>query len=377
MDIVLADLEIAGRPVKALMHAPKNGFFYVIDRTNGSLISAEKFADVNWASHVDAKTGRPVEIPGARYENGRALIHPSPNGAHSWHAMSYSPLTKLVYLPTIHWSVVFDDTEVEDGWQAAPFEVDMAVGFEVPETYPRDYEGSLQAWDPVKQEAAWEVQQSHGMAGGTLVTSGGLVFQGEPTGVFSAYDAATGKRLWQHDAGLGISAPPITYELDGKQYVALLVGFGGGFAAGVQPGTPELGWAYGVHTRRLLTFALDGEAKPPKQPPPYVPEPLLEADFEIDANLAEAGATLYDQHFCSFCHGFEGVAGGMAPDLRASAMLLSEMEPVFVSVVRDGERLGRGMPGFPTLTDEQLKAMRHYIRKVAHDALHTEGAKIE
>ena len=370
MDIVLADLDIEGRAVKAIMHAPKNGFFYVIDRTNGKLISAEKFADVNWASHVDIKTGRPVEIAGARYEDGRKTIMPSSYGAHTWHAMSYSPLTGLVYLPTLHWSWEFDDTEIDiENFRNEPFEAGVGVGFAIPDESPREYGGSLQAWDPVKQEAVWEVEQKVGWGAGTLVTAGNLVFQGEPTGIFSAYNAASGDRLWQYDAGLGISAPPITYRLGGKQYVSVLVGFGGAYAAGTRKEAAELGWAYGVHTRRLLTFALDGEAEPPAQRPPFVPEPVLEAFFEIDPELAALGAQLFGVHSCANCHGLDAKAGGMSPDLRASAIPLSEMESLFAAIVRDGDRVGRGMPGFPDLTDAELEALRHYIRDMAHASL--------
>jgi len=378
MDIVLADLEIEGKPIKAIMHAPKNGFFYVIDRTTGKLVSAEKFADVNWASHVDLKTGRPVEIDGARYENGRTLIMPSPAGAHSWHAMSYSPLTKLVYLPTLHWSFEWDDTDIDlENYRTKPFQLGVGVDFDIPDEMPRDYEGALQAWDPVKQQVVWEVKQQVGWGAGTLVTASNLVFQGEPTGIFSAYDAASGKRLWQYDAGLGISAPPITYQLDGTQYISVLVGFGGSYAAGVQPGAAELGWAYGVHTRRLLTFALDGKSAPPSQAPPYLPEPVLEAGFEIDPQLADLGAELFDDHGCSFCHGADAESAGMSPDLRASAVPLSEMEALFSSVVRDGERIGRGMPGFPDLTDKELTALRHYIRNKAHANLQADQPGLE
>lgn len=371
MDIVLADLEIANRAVKAILHAPKNGFFYVIDRVKGELVSAEKFADVNWASHVDLKTGRPVELPGARYQGGRKVILPSPNGAHSWHAMSYSPLTGLVYLPTLHWGVEFNDSKFGDDWRNEPFKVGLGVEFASPDN-PRDYEGSLQAWDPIEQKAVWEVKQQVGMAAGTLVTAGNVVFQGEATGIFSAYNATNGEKLWAYDAGLGISAPPITYALNGKQYVSLLVGFGGGYASGIQPGTTELGWAYGVHPRRLLTFALGGKVTPPTQPDPYIPRPILEAGFKLDENLAALGATLYGDHGCSFCHGVDARAGGMTPDLRASAIPLTEMEGAFASVVRGGDRVARGMPGYPDLTDKELHALRQYIRQMAHKALNAE-----
>ena len=372
MDIVLADLKVEGRQIKALMHAPKNGFFYVIDRRDGKLISAEKFADVNWATHIDPVSGRPVERNGARYEDGFENIYPSPFGAHSWHAMSYNPGTGLVYLPTIHTSADFKDEAYDETWRSVAFEGGTAVDWSKGAD-PRSYAGELQAWDPVAQRQVWSVPQSSAWASGTLTTAGNLVFQGEADGHFRAYDAAKGQLLWSYDAGLGISAPPITYALDGKQYLSVLVGYGGGYASRLTPGTEALGWAYGVHTRRLLTFSLGGEGEVPAQPAPHFPEPILEAGFEIDAALAEEGATLYLQKACYACHGVDVVAGGMAPDLRASAVPLSEMEAVFRSVVRDGARVARAMPGFPDIKDRELEALRHYIRRAAHESAQREA----
>lgn len=375
MDIVLADLEVEGKARKVILHAPKNGFFYVIDRSNGQLISAEPFADVNWATHVDLKTGRPVEVPGARYEDGRQNITPSLLGAHSWHAMSYSPRTGLVYLPTLHSSMDMDDTGYDETWSAKPFEGGTAVDFAEGEN-PRAYDGSLQAWDPASKQAVWTIPQPLGWSSGTLVTAGDVVFQGQSDGLLVAYDASSGEPLWRFDAGLGISAPPITYSVAGKQYVAVLVGYGGGYASGLLPDATQLGWSYGAQERRLIVFSLDGQAKIPAQGPRQTPQPLLEADFEVEAKLAQAGEVAYAAQGCSGCHGPGVLAAGMAPDLRASAMLLSEMEPFFAAIVRDGERLARGMPGYPDITDEELEALRHYVRKVAHEA-HKQAALVE
>jgi len=373
MDIVLADLKIDGRDVKAMLHAPKNGFFYVIDRTTGKLISAEKFADVNWASHIDMKTGRPVEIPGARYEDGRANITPSPFGAHSWHAMSYNPQTGLVYLPTLHFSTNFVDEDYDETWRSVAFEGGTAVDWlEGPD--PRAYQGSLQAWDPVSQRQVWSVPQKATWASGTLTTGSNLVFQGTADGYLKAYDGLTGEELWSFDTGLGISAPPITYQLDGKQYLSVLVGYGGGYASRITEGAENLGWAYGVHKRRLVTFTIDGEISELEQPPPQFAEPIFEAGFEIDPELVAQGEDLYGT--CGSCHGGGVIAGGMAPDLRASAMPLSEMEPFFAAIVRDGERVARGMPGFPGMTDAELEAIRHYIRSVAHASLAPEEPEV-
>ena len=363
MDIVLADIEVDDRPVKAILHAPKNGFFYVIDRANGKLISAEAFAHVTWATHIDIETGRPVEAPDTRYEDGESEVWPSAHGAHSWQAMSYNPLTGLVYLPTMNMGGRYVDMGLDASWRAEDFTGGTGVGlFEilVSDDIPP---GLLQAWDPVRQEAAWSVPQDHPWNGGTLTTAGDLVFQGRYDGVFLAYDATTGEELWSFDLGLGISAPPITWKLDGRQYVALLVGYGGAYTMAFTPGLPEEGWAYGVHTRRLVTFTLDGSRDLPEQPPPFLPQPLVYADFPLDESLAIQGARIYGT-YCGVCHGGGARANAMAPDLRASGVALEA--DLFADVVREGSLFNRAMPAFAALTDEELDAIRHYIRAVAH-----------
>ena len=228
MDIVLADLTVAGRAVKAILHAPKNGFFYVIDRTIGKLVSAEPFAKVTWASHIDQKTGRPVEIPGARYESGKANVWPGTSGAHNWHAMSYNPAVGLAYIPTNHAGTTFDDTGIDLAtWRAKPFGgFATGVNATAAPQDPRENAGSLQAWDPVRQKQVWSVPLESGWNGGTLTTAGNLVFQGRADGKIVAHHARTGEVLWLFDAGLGISAPPIAYRVNGTQYVAVLVGRG-------------------------------------------------------------------------------------------------------------------------------------------------------
>lgn len=375
MDIVLADLNIKGKPIKAILHAPKNGFFYVLDRSSGKLISAEPFADVTWATHIDMKTGRPVERAGARYEDGSENITPGPYGAHNFQAMSYNPMTGLVYIPTIHMSVDFTDKAYDKTWQSVPFEGGTAVDY-VESTPPRSYPGSLQAWDPIAQRQVWSVELRAGQAAGTLTTAGDLVFQGRTDGLLKAYHARTGQEIWSFDAGLGISAPPITYKLEDTQYVSILVGYGGGYTSRLTPGPENQGWSYGVHTRRLLTFALNGKDVVPKQPAPFFVSPILEPGFEVDPVLAKEGEKVYLTQGCYACHGVGGIAGGMAPDLRASAIPLSEMEKFFTSVVRDGERVARGMPGYPEITDAQLTAIRHYVRREAHAATSSANSPI-
>ena len=364
MDIVLTDLDIDGRKVKALLHAPKNGFFYVIDRETGKLISAEPFAETTWASHVDPESGRPVELPNARYDKGPRFIAPSPWGAHGWHAMSFNQNTGLAYIPAQHYGVVYDGSAYDASWRSVPYAGGLGVDFNEDTARLRTNKGSLIAWDPVAQRAVWEVAQSDFWNAGTLTTAGNLVFQGRSDGRFFAYDARTGATLWQMDLGLGISAPPITYKLDGVQYVALLVGFGGGVAGQLTDYQADLGWTYGVHTRRLVSFAIDADTKLPSQPPPHTVTPLVEAGFEVSTAAAARGQTVWNETGCGICHGKNVVAAGMAPDLRASAVPLST--EAFTSVVRDGSRTTRMMPANPLLSDRQLEDLMHFIRQQAH-----------
>lgn len=360
MDIVLATIKLNGADTKVLMHAPKNGFFYVINRETGKLISAKPFVETSWASAIDSITGQPVINPNARYDSGSMYITPSPHGAHSWHAMSYNPQTGLAYIPTIHDAVIFDARKINiNDWKVNPRKGGIAVSLTDPDSLPRPYQGSLQAWNPVTQKLAWSVPHQELWNAGTLTTAGGLVFQGTALGKFNAYNAYTGEELWSFDAGLGISAPPITYKIKGRQYIALLVGWGGAFA-GV--GNKALGWDYNRQMRRLLVFSIDGNVTVPQQPPPHFPAPIVDTSFEIDLGLSEQGRIIYWQ--CNGCHGSNVVAKGMAPDLRASPIPLNK--EAFTLVVRDGIKVNMGMPAYKELSDEELIALMHFIRMKAH-----------
>lgn len=362
MDIVLADLNIEGEPVKAILHAPKNGFFYVINRETGKLISAEPFAKTTWATHIDTESGKPVEVPGARYEENAAMILPSPWGAHSWHAMSYNQKTGLAYIPALHLGTEFNDEGVDlANWQSVEFQGGLGVNISISEDERGDYPASLIAWDPIKQEKAWEIPQEHFWNAGTLTTAGDLVFQGRSDGMLVAYNAATGDIVWEYNAGLGISAPPITYKIDGRQYISLLVGWGGGYAGLGGIPASELGWAYREQTRRLITFSLEGSADMASLNPPRVVQPLDAPEFVLDHVLADKGMVVY--YKCDGCHGPETYSGGMAPDLRASALPMDEA--AFDLVVREGSKVNMGMPAFRELTDDDMLALRHYIRQQA------------
>ena len=360
MDIVLADLIVDGREIKAIMHAPKNGFFYVIDRETGKLVSAEPFTETTWASEIDLESGRPVEVPGARYENGPAEVSPTPWGAHNWHAMSYSPVTGLAYLPAMHLSAIYTDAGVDvSSWEPSEFAGDTTgVGYSLQSVGEDETGSTLQAWNPSRGELAWEIPLPGRWNAGTLVTAGDLVFQGQVSGDLVAYNASNGDSLWSFNVGSGISAPPVTYSVGDTQYVSLLVGWGGGAAGIGGEAVARHGWSYGVHPRRLITFALHGETALPSSPPPHIPTPVALPDFDIDLDAAARGAEEYSR--CGGCHGSEAISAGMAPDLRASAVVGVTAE--FENIVRDGSRKLKGMPAYTHLTDAQLLEIRHYIR---------------
>ncbi len=369
MDIVLADLKIGGKPVKALMHAPKNGFFYVIDRKDGKLLSAEKIGKVTWATHIDMETGRPVENPKARYEDGEELVWPSTLGAHNWHAMSYNPQTGLAYIPTIEMPGLFSDAGIDlKAWRSKNFRMHFGVTFEG--DAPEDWgSAALLAWDPIEQKKAWSVKLPPSWNPGTLTTAGELVFQGQADGDFVAYNASTGAELWSVNLGLGISAPPITYSVDGEQYVSLLVGWGGG---GLLFGThaAQHGWAYRAQPRRLFTFKIGGSAAMPEFAPKVFAKPVDVPDFVIDDALVETGTQVWTES-CLWCHGSAAVSGGHAPDLRESPLALN-LES-FRAIVKNGV-LERGMPRFKDHTDEEITALFHFVRREARKAV-TKTAK--
>ena len=384
-DIVLADLNINNEKIKAILHAPKNGFFYVINRTNGKLISAKPFVETSWASHIDLDTGRPVEIENIRYEKGPAYITPGANGAHIWQAMSYNPKTGLVYIPTLHEGFVYSDHTIDiENWKSEDFSGGTGVRLYSPQSPPadypprkppKDYPASLIAWDPVKQEEAWSIPQDKFWNGGTLTTAGDLVFQGRSDGILIAYNAKNGDIVWEFDAGLGISAPPITYKINGKQYISVLVGWGGVYAGVGGKDAYDMGWAYGIHTRRLITFSLEGKVNIPAQPKPFFPKPLSFPSFTVDIERATKGAGLFYGNSCSGCHGGNGVSGGMAPDLRASPI---PIDPVaFKLVVKQGIKLDEGMPNYEKFTDEDLLNIRHYIRYLADYSISTDTKTTE
>jgi quinohemoprotein ethanol dehydrogenase len=358
--MTLADLVINGQQRKVLMQAPKNGFLYVLDRQNGKLISAGKIGKATWADHIDVASGRPVEAENIRYETGDVIIWPSPVGAHSWQDMAFSAKTGLLYIPYMQVGAHFSKGETEPGAvNVGGLNIGWAKGD------AEDGKGALIAYDPIAQKTRWKVQHTTLWNGGTLATAGDVVLQGTADGFFSAYNANSGQRLWQFNAGLGIIAAPISFSVNGKQYISILVGYGG--SASIGSNRMHVGWKYGAQPRRLLTFSLDGKALLPPTAPPDMNANAVD-DPAIVLKQADVAAGKEMFMACAVCHGRDLVsAGAPAPDLRESQLALNP--DAFWAVVHDGGLIQRGMPRFDFFTREQVMQIYAYIRSGARDVL--------
>jgi len=336
------------------MQAPKNGFFYVLDRATGELLSAEPYVPVTWAERVDTATGRPVETPGARYGSERVtVLQPGPVGGHNWQPMSFHPGTGLVYLPALEMPFAFRDdpdavfraNHYNTGVDPLAGALSMVSGRVV---------GALVAWDPVRKREVWRVEHPHVVNGGTLATAGNLVFQGTGRARFAAYRASDGERLFEAPTGTGVVAPPITYRVDGEQYVAVLAGLGGGLALASGDPPPET-LATG-NAGRVLAWKLGGTLLLPEvawRPPPV---PAIEA--HVEPQRVARGEQHYFR-YCASCHGPAAIGGGTLPDLRRSAPAVYED---LEGIVLSGSRLARGMPGFGDfLGPEDVTDLRAYL----------------
>jgi quinohemoprotein ethanol dehydrogenase len=369
--IILADLELDGRVRQVLMQAPKNGFFYVLDRATGEFISGTPYVTVNWAKGLDAESGRPIENPAIRYsENGApSAQQPGPLGGHNWHPMSYSPATRLVYIPAIH--AAFNYVAAGADYRTYPATPNMGID-PIATAMPEDpkiiaaarqsVSGELLAWDPVARKPAWSVPLPVAWNGGTLATAGGLVFQGDAQGNLSAYDARNGRRCWSLNLGAGIVAPPISYGVDGRQYVAVAVGWGGGLS---QVAGALTSAAKSTKINRLVVLALDGKAGLP--PVVVTPARLEPPPAHAPAAMVAAGKALYERR-CYVCHGGAVISGGEVSDLRYSALLGDAA--AFGAVVHDGALAANGMPGFGAgLSAGDVEAIRAYaVARASADA---------
>jgi len=360
--IILVDISIEGKMRKVLLHAPKNGFFYVLDRTNGELISAKPYTYINWATGVDTKTGRPIETPIARYpgEDPPPVV-PGPLGAHSWQPMSYSPLTGLVYLPVNDVGFKYKSPEnFVSRTLASNYGVDaVAAGMpqepSIKKAILDTIKGKLLAWDPVQQKKVWAIERPGPWNGGTLSTAGNLVFEGTAGGKFEAYRADTGERVWSFDAQTGVMAGPVSYTVGGKQFVAVLAGWGGVFPLA----TGEVSFKSGRvrNISRMLAFALGGKAILPALPP--LPEERLDPPpSRASASQIKNGERLF-QTYCAACHGDVAVSGGVLSDLRYSRTLAHDQ---WFDVVRRGILQPLGMVSFAKeVSQEDATAIRDYV----------------
>ena len=363
--IILADIIIKGESKKVLMQAPKNGFFYVIDRTNGELLSADKYVKATWASHIDLETGRPVKTELADYDEAEKLIFPGALGGHNWMPMSYNPNTGLVYIPAqeLYMPMKKDnDYEYDEkGWNTAGDLTVMAPPKNLLQLMllARSIRGRLSAWDPVEQKEVWKQYLTLPWNGGILSTNGNLVFQGTSDGELVAYDAKTGEKKWSEDLKNGIVAAPITFSIDEKQYVTVLVGYGGVFA--LQAGLPPKK-SGGPINGRLVTFALDGDLKLPDRPK-NIEMPKPPTPTEDQTSIAR-GEDLYHWE-CHVCHGAGAVGGGVLADLR---YMTEETHKNFNAITLGGLYTDKGMVGFASrLSEQDAKDIHAYLIQRANE----------
>jgi len=356
--LMAVTLNVGGQERHVIIQPCKNGFFYMLDAYNGELLMARAFTEMNWADGVDMETGRPRVHPEARYEDRPFNLLPGVQGAHGWHANAYHPETGLIYIPTQHaYSAMIHDPDFKQSFVGS----NLGINFGGRTTYyknnpdqPRDFESFLQAWDPVAGKQVWRSDAVQGTTGAALATAGGLIFQGGGRSQeFRAYDARTGAKLWSMQAQTSVLAAPITFEVDGQQYVAISVG-----------GNMRNGY-YAPNHSRLLVFGLDGEMDlPPAQP--FVPRPLDPPQATATAELVATGVALYSQN-CAICHGAEGETRGTAsPNLTRTPMLHSQQ--AFDAVVLQGALTERGMVSFgDALNTEDTQAIRAYIVAYANE----------
>jgi quinohemoprotein ethanol dehydrogenase len=355
-NMVLAELEIEGRLRKVLMQAPKNGFFYVLDRQTGEFISAEKFVPVNWASHIDKITGRPVLTGEGWYKEKSKLVYPAMAGGHSWQPMSYNPNTKLVYIPAMHLPMVYTSQKEfkysrddNTGVRGTPDDL-FSAGDGIKS------EAFLLAWDPVLQKERWRVKMNVvDFNGGVLSTAGNLVFQGTTDGYFVIYRADTGEKIKEIKTGIGIMAAPSTYGIDGEQFVAVMAGFGGA----TLPFLPERAAAYEYENNgTILAYKLGGTDTP--LPPVVTKTAVPRPPDKVFSNAQiKQGESIY-KSVCIFCHGGFGPKHiSLYPDL---AKMSENTHEQFNSIVLKGTLSTYGMASFADIIDEtKADAIHQYL----------------
>jgi PQQ-dependent dehydrogenase (methanol/ethanol family) len=349
--MTLADLNVGGVKHKVLMQASKDGFFYVLDRESGKLLSASPFVNTTWASHVDMATGRPVEIKENLYSDSEAkMVSPTPFGAHNWHPMSYDPLTHLVYFSAQEAGWAYSRTPTFDYRPMAWNISQNPKAKRPPASANVPIKGFTLAWDPVANKEAWRIPHDGPWNGGVLTTAGNLLVEGTEDGNFGVYRASNGEKLWSMPIGTGAVAGPMTYSVDGEQYIAVSAGWagsliiiGGGLTA--------------VHDAptRMLVFKLGGKAVLPATAPRAIPAPPPQT---ASADTIVRGEAAYNKT-CRICHGGNLISGGMTPDLR---FMSRETHAQFEAIVLGGARADRGMASFADVVSvDDAQAIHAYI----------------
>ena len=363
-DMVLANMDVDGVERKVLMQAPKNGFFYVLDRSDGKLLRANKYVTATWATHVDMTTGRPVEDPAYDYSEKTKWVLPGPLGGHNWQAMAFDPTRRLAFIPAMEnplayamndeWKNTGVYKHIVGGWNTG-LELGRLVQVMGEDGVPPKARGYLKAFDPLTGEEKWAVEQVHHWNGGTLATEGGLVFQGNSLGEVKAYDSDTGDVLWSFNAFTSFLAPPITYQIEGVQYVAIQAGTGGGDLFGGESNNLA-STTYG-NFGKLLVFKLDGKADLP-QPIALdrsIPEPPAS---NASAQEIARGESVYHSN-CAVCHGFMAKSSGVVPDLRMTG---ETRHGLYKEIVLGGILAGTGMASYADLIDENdVEAVQAYV----------------
>jgi quinohemoprotein ethanol dehydrogenase len=368
--LILADLQIDGTSHSVIMQASKNGFFYVLDRKNGKLLSAKNFTYVNWASHIDMKTGRPILTGQADWYSSPKNVYPSWAGGHTWNPMSYSAQTRLVYIPVIDVPAVWADmlhnggsAKYLDGFFTAlsivPDDTYDAAALKklygpLPDLHAMQSTRKvklvrelLRAWDPVAQKTVWEHETSEGIRGydgGVMSTAGNLVFQGRGSGELWVYAADTGKVLKVIKTGSHLMAAPMTYSVNGAQFVAIQAGYGGA-AISVGPIPPSSAALKYQNTNRIIAFKVGGGAVP--TPAPRVEEPFAKPPIETATKAQIDAGELKFVEECSRCH----VLGpSSTPDLRK---LNAGLHAEFKDIVLKGVLAPAGMERFDDILSEK------------------------
>lgn len=366
-NIILADLQIGGKLRNVLMQAPKNGFYYVIDRVTGELISAKNYVPVNWADSVDVKTGRPVVSPQGNYKDSPKFIFPSNAGGHNWPPMSFSPQTGLAYIPTLDMGMVYaaiepyqyrpgyDNSHIRYGYTP---EMEKAYAAQE-KRWPKKEGALLKAWDPVSQKEIWRAKTDENSFGGTcgvLSTDGKLVFNGTMSGNIVVFHAETGKKLKEIFVGTAVMAAPMSYAIDGEQYIAVMAGYGGA----VLP-FPDEHAAIRTYKNigRIIVFKLNGTEvplPPVQQRDTVVPEPPV---ITVNPGFAERGK-LHFNALCSACHSVFG--NNHYSDIPDLTMMNAATHASFNDIVLKGKLSYYGMAGFAdVLKQEDAEAIHHYL----------------